>query len=136
MTPALLLRFARFAALGGLVALLIAADQRGIAELPGRLMAAVLAPVRGPIDDAPIADLLFGIAGLLALASGALGAVTAASTRAAAVRAMGAPVARRADRATPPDPVRAEPTPPAAPPRTRFAGWRETLMARREEDDR
>lgn len=133
MTPALLLRFARLAALGGLVALLIAAGERGIAELPGRLVDAVIAPVRSPIDDAPIADLLFAAAGLLALAGAALGAYRAATTRAAAIRAMGDPTSTRPTPARAERPaVAAEPTPSAG---DRFARLRETLMARRDKDE-
>jgi|694.fasta_scaffold29328_3 hypothetical protein len=133
MTPALLLRFARLAALGGLVALLIAAGERGIAELPGRLVDAVIAPVRSPIDDAPIADLLFAAAGLLALAGAALGAYRAATTRAAAIRAMGGPTPTRPTPARAERPaVAAEPTPSAG---DRFARLRETLMARRDKDE-
>jgi hypothetical protein len=133
MTPALLLRFARLAALGGLVALLIAAGERGIAELPGRLVDAVIAPVRSPIDDAPIADLLFAAAGLLALAGAALGAYRAATTRAAAIRAMGGPTPTRPTPARAERPaVAAEPAPSAG---DRFARLRETLMARRDKDE-
>jgi hypothetical protein len=133
MTPALLLRFARLAALGGLVALLIAAGERGIAELPGRLVDAVIAPVRSPIDDAPIADLLFAAAGLLALAGAALGAYRAATTRAAAIRAMGDPTSTRPTPARAERPaVAAEPAPSAG---DRFARLRETLMARRDKDE-
>lgn len=133
MTPALLLRFARLAALGGLVALLIAAGERGIADLPGRLADAVMAPVRSPIDDAPIADLLFAAAGLLALAGAALGAYSATTTRAAAIRAMGSPTPTRpvetpAERPAAP----AEPAPSAG---ERFARLRETLIARRDKDE-
>ena len=133
MTPALLLRFARLAALGGLVALLIAAGERGIAEIPGRLADAVIAPVRSPIDDAPIADLLFAAAGVLALTSAAFGAYRAATTRAAAIRAMGGPTPARPTPAPAERPaVTAEPSPSAA---DRVARLRETLMARRDKDE-
>lgn len=133
MTPALLLRFARLAALGGLVALLIAAGERGIAELPGRLADAVIAPVRSPIDDAPIADLLFAAAGVLALASAALGTYRAATSRAAAIRAMGDPSPARPAPAPADRPTAApEPAPSAG---ERFARLRETLMARRDKDE-
>jgi hypothetical protein len=134
MTPPLLLRFARLAACGGLLALFAATGERGILELPGRIADAVIAPIRAPIDDAPIADLLFGAAGLLAIASGVLAAVEAARGRAAVIRSI------RADRApepaAAPDPVTPTPTGDQSP----AEGWstrlRRTLLERREDDHR